>query len=67
MDFFLGCEVTSSRLNLSLGVGGFKCVFNQWDWRVGKVDVVMEHASLLLFQNYSLVIGLGEICHYCAT
>jgi hypothetical protein len=52
---------------LSLGVGGFICVFNQWDWCVGKGDVVMEHASLLSFQNCYLIIGLGEICHYCAT
>jgi len=31
LDFFLGDEVTSSGLNLFLGVGGFVSVFNQWD------------------------------------
>jgi hypothetical protein len=31
LDFFLSDEVTSSKLNLSLGVGGSICVFNQWD------------------------------------
>jgi hypothetical protein len=28
LDFFLSGEVTSSGLNLSLGVGGFVCVFS---------------------------------------
>jgi hypothetical protein len=31
MDFFFGGEVTSSRLNLSFGVGGSIHNFNQWD------------------------------------
>jgi len=34
---------------------------------VGKGDGVVKHSSLLSFKNCSLVIGLGETCHYCAT
>lgn len=40
-------------------------VFNQWDWHVGKGDVVVECVGL--FNNYSLVIGSGEICCYYTT
>ncbi len=29
-NFFLGGEVTCSRLNMSLGVGGYVHVFNRW-------------------------------------
>jgi hypothetical protein len=67
MDFFIGGEVTSSRLNLSLDVGNFAHVFNQWDWCVGKGDDVVKHIGLLSFKNYSLVIGPSETCRYCAT
>jgi hypothetical protein len=31
LDFFLGGEVIGSMVNMSLGVGGFIHVFNQWD------------------------------------
>jgi hypothetical protein len=31
LDFFRGGEVIGSRLNMSFGVGGFVCIFSQWD------------------------------------
>ncbi len=31
LDFFLGGDVTGSRLNMSFGVGGSIHIFNQWD------------------------------------
>jgi hypothetical protein len=31
MTFFLGGEVIGSRLNLSLGVGGYVCIFSRWE------------------------------------
>jgi hypothetical protein len=34
---------------------------------VDKGDVIVKRVSLLSFKNCSLVIGLGETCHYCAT
>jgi hypothetical protein len=46
---------------LSLGVGDSVHIFNQWDWHVGKGDVI-ECAGLFSFKNCSLVIGLGETC-----
>ncbi len=63
LDFFLGGEVTSLRLNMSIGVGGFVHVFSQRDWCVGTCDVVVEHANLFSFKNCSLVTSLGET--YC--
>jgi hypothetical protein len=33
---------------------------------VGKGDVIIKHASLFSFKNYSLVTSLGET-YYCAT
>jgi len=65
INFFFGGEETSSRLNLSLGVGDFGCIFSWWDWHVGKGDVVVEHVGLFSFKNYSLVTCLGETC--CCT
>jgi hypothetical protein len=67
LDFFFGGEVTCSRLNVSLGVGGFVFIFNRWDWHVGKGDVVVKCAGLFFFKNCSLVIGSGETCCCCAT
>jgi len=66
LDFFISGEIIGSGLNLSLGVGGCVCIFSQWDQHVGKGDVIIEHAGLLFFKNYSLVIGSGETC-CCAT
>jgi hypothetical protein len=67
LDLFLGGEVIGSRLNFSLGVGGYVHIFNQWDGRVGKGDVVVKHASLFSFNNCSLVTGSDETYHCCVT
>jgi hypothetical protein len=67
MDFFLCDEVTSSRLNMSLRVGGSIHVFNQWDLRVGEGDIVVKCVGLFSFKNHSLVTSSGETCHYCTT
>jgi hypothetical protein len=52
---------------MSLGVDGYICVFNWWDWHVGKGVVVIEHVGFLSLKNYSLVISSHETCHYSTT
>jgi hypothetical protein len=59
---FLGGEVTSWRVNLSLGVGGSIRIFSQWDWCTSKGKTVVECVCFLSLKNCSLVTSLGEIC-----
>jgi hypothetical protein len=51
LDFFLGGEVISLGLNLSLGVGGYVCVFNLWNRCTSKGKDVVERVGLLSFNN----------------
>jgi len=51
LDFFLGGDVTSWRLHLSLGVGGFVHICSQWDWRVGKKWCCSQTCWSSLFQE----------------
>jgi hypothetical protein len=70
IDFFLGGEVISLRLNLSLGVGDYVCIFNLWNQGTSKGKDVVECVGLLSFNNWSLVTCSSETyyslttCHF---